>query len=73
MADKKKQKHSVFKDMLGMMKMAKKSMSGKESACDCSALMEGFKSDAVGFDCSAMMKAMFGQEGVKSEETAAKV
>ncbi len=72
MADKKEQKHSGFKDMLGMMEMMKKCMSGNEGVCDCSAMMEGFKSDAEGFDCSVMMKAMFGDEGAGSEETAAK-
>ncbi len=72
MADKKNQKHSGFKDMLGRMEMMKKCMSGNEGACDCSAMMEDFKSDAGGFDCSAMMKAIFGDEGAKSGETAGK-
>ncbi len=72
MTDKKKAKRSGLRGMFGMMKMMRKCISGNERGDGCAAMMEGFGSGAEGFDCGKTMKAMFGAEGTKTEETPVK-
>ena len=55
-----------------MMKAMRKCVATNDGGPGCAGMMERLASGAGGFDCAAMMKAGFGAQDTKSEETAPK-
>jgi hypothetical protein len=72
MATRGRREGSRLGGMFRMMKSMRKCMATNDSGQGCAGMMERIASSAEGFDCAAMMKAGFGAQGTKPEETAPK-